>query len=126
VLDREREYQAAFSALAELAIKDMALAAESFRARQAGDHAKAEAADAARAALLPIKLEAEENFLRAQIAAAKADRDSFARSLRSDVGDLPLQQIEGIIASFTRTFDDEASDRGCIGPQRKETLWFSM
>jgi hypothetical protein len=85
----------------------MSLATESFMADEAGDHSKAEAAENARAALVPSKLKAEESVLRAEIAGAIAARESVARLIRSDAGDLPLQRNEEIVATFTRTFDDD-------------------
>ena len=80
---------------------------ESFMAHEAGDRSRAEAAENARAALVPSRLKAEENVLRAEIAGAIAAKDSIARLIRSDAGDLPLQRIEEIVARFTRTFDDD-------------------
>lgn len=105
--DEEIIYQAAVNALAELATKDMSLATESFIAHEAGDHSKAEAAENARAALVPSKLKAEDSVLRAQIAGAIAARESVPASIRRDAGDLPLHRIEEIVGTFTRTFDDD-------------------
>ena len=103
MLDEERIYRAAVSELCDLAIKDMALATESFMAREAGDLSKVDAAENARAALVPAMLKAEENVLRAEIAGATAAKDSIARLIRSDASPLPLQTIEEIVARFTGT-----------------------
>lgn len=77
MLEEERMCEAAVQALSQLAIKDMALSNESFMAREVGDHARAEAADTARTALVPSFLKAEEDVLRAKIAGGERPRKTL-------------------------------------------------
>lgn len=109
MLEEERMCEAAVHALSQLAIKDMALSNESFMAREVGDHARAEAADTARTALVPSFLKAEEDVLRAKIAGARAAKENIAQLIRRDAGKVSTLKIEEIVDMFTLTFDDDVS-----------------
>ena len=80
---------------------------EALVAFDAGDHAKANAADAAREALVPEILKAEEAAYRANIAANIAAKENVAQMIRRDAGNCSPQEIAAPIEDMTRTFDDD-------------------
>lgn len=103
----EKISEAASPALSELVARDVALETESLVAHDAGDHAKANAADSAREALVPEILKAEERVYRTNIAANMAAKENVAQLIRRDAGKCSPQEIEDLIKGMTSTFDDE-------------------
>jgi hypothetical protein len=105
--EEERIYERASLALGELVARDVALETESIIAHDAGDYSISDAADAAKTALAPNILKAEENVYHANIASNKAAKASVSQHIRRDAGNCSPQQIEELLASMTRTFDDD-------------------
>lgn len=105
--EEERIYEQASLALGKLVARDVALETESIVAYDAGDYSRSNAAHEARAALAPIILKAEENVYRANTASNKAAKASVSQLVRRDAGNCSPQQIEELLASMTRTFDDD-------------------
>lgn len=75
MLKEEEISEQASRALSELIARDIALETESLPAHDAGDYARLDAADAARVALAPNILKAEEWVSRANIAANLAAKE---------------------------------------------------
>jgi hypothetical protein len=107
MLEEEKISEEALRALSELAARDLALETGAFTAHDAGDYAKANAADVARQALAPEILKAEERVDRANIAANEAAKENVSQRIQRDAGNCPPQQIEELIERATSTFDDE-------------------
>ena len=107
MLKEERNSEAASHALSDLVARDMALESEAIVAHDAGDHAKANAADAARESLGPEVLKAEERVYRANIAANIAAKENVSQLIRRDAGKCSPQEIADLIEGMTRTFDDD-------------------
>jgi hypothetical protein len=107
MLKEEKVSQEASRALGELVARDIALETESLVSADAGDHAKANAADSARETLVPEILKAEEGVYRANIAANLAAKENVAQLIRRDAGKCSTQEIEDLIKGMTRTFDDD-------------------
>lgn len=107
MLEEERIFEETSRALSELVARDLVLETEAIIAHDAGDHAKANAADAAREALAPEILKAEERVYRANIAANIAAKEKVSQDIRRDAGNCPPQQVEELIEAATSTFDDD-------------------
>lgn len=93
----------------ELGIKDFGLSTEANMATEAGDYQKSNAAEAERAALVPLVLKSEEKMLRLKIEVARSARENIARRIRGGAGDTPAHQLEEVLARFTSTFDKDIS-----------------
>lgn len=107
MLNEERNSEAASHALSDLVARDIALESGAIVAHDAGDHAKANAADAAREALGPEILKAEERVYRANIVANIAAKENVSQLIRRDAGKCSPQEIADLIEGMTRTFDDD-------------------
>jgi hypothetical protein len=105
MLKEERNSEAASHALSDLVARDLALESEAIVADDAGDHAKANAADAAREVLGPEILKAEERVYRANIAAHIAAKENVSQLIRRNAGKCSPQEIADLIEGMTRTFD---------------------
>lgn len=107
MIEEERAYEQASRALGELIAKDVALETESIVVHDAGDYARSNAAEAARAALPPSILKAEEQVYRANIARHEAVKANVSHELRREAVNASPQQVEELVRMFTSTFDDD-------------------